>query len=142
MSPLRLAGALALSVVAAACGNNDAPLVTSPTAATLKNAQFTGVIDPGGRRYYSFTLSTSGNVVATLASVTNADTGAPLPIPLRLGIGRPQGTECPPTSAVTVAAALQPQLTELTPEGVSCLDVADVGSATTPIRFSVRFTYP
>ena len=105
MSPLRLAGALALSVVAAACGNNDAPLVTSPTAATLKNAQFTGVIDPGGRRYYSFTLSTSGNVVATLASVTNADTGAPLPIPLRLGIGRPQGTECPPTSAVTVAAA-------------------------------------
>ncbi|MEZ5420357.1 MAG: hypothetical protein R2708_23870 [Vicinamibacterales bacterium] len=144
MSALRLAGTLVLAGAAVACGKDDTQAVTSPTAATATTttAQFDGVIAPGGRRFYSFTVATSGEVVVTLASVTNAETGAPVDTPLRLGVGRPQGTACPPLAVVTAGAALQSQLTYLAPEGVHCIDVADGGSAATAVHFAVRFTYP
>lgn len=142
MSATRLAAVMVCALVAAACGDEAAETVTSPETVTFSTAQFSNVIGPGGRRFYSFTLATSGPVAVTLASVTNADTGAPLTIPLRVGVGRPQGTECPPATVVTVPAALQSQFTHLAGEGIYCIDVADPGTVTTPVRFAVRFTHP
>lgn len=138
----RLAAVVLGALVAVACGDDAVDTVTGPETVTFSTAQFSNVIGPGGRRFYAFTLQTSGPVIVTLASVTNADTGAPLTIPLRVGVGRPQGTECPPATFVTVPAALQSQLNHLASEGVYCIDVADPGSVATPVRFAVRFTHP
>lgn len=137
----RLFGVLALTLASAACGD-DAESPTSPTAVTFMTDQFAGVLEPGERKFYSFTLDTAGPVVVTLASVTSADSGVPVPIALRVGVGRPQGTECPPASAATVPAALTSQLTHLATDGIYCIDVGEVGAATAPVRFAVRFTHP
>jgi len=142
MTSCRLVCVVALAVVAAGCGDDVVDTGTGPTTVTFTSAQFTNVIGPGERRFYAFTLSTSGPVTVTLASVAHADTGAPLSIPLRVGVGRPQGTECPPASLVTVPAGLQSQLTHLASDGVYCIDVADPGTVETPVRFAVRFTHP
>lgn len=142
MMTTRLAGAIVCALIATGCGDEAVDTVTSPEVVTFSTAQFSNVIGPGGRRFYAFTLTTSGPVTVTLASVTNAETGAPLTIPLRVGVGRPQGTECPPASVVTVPAALQSQVTHLAGDGIYCIDVADPGTVTTAVRFAVRFTHP
>jgi len=142
MTASRVVCAVALAVTAGGCGEDAVDTGTSPTAVTFTSAQFSNVIGPGERRFYAFTLSTSGPVTLTLASVADADDGTPLSIPLRVGVGRPQGTECPPASLVTVPAALQAQLTHLASDGVYCIDVADPGTVDTPVRFAIRFTYP
>jgi len=142
MTATRLAGIVVCALVAVACGEDAVETATSPETVTFSTAHFSNVIGPGGRRFYSFTLDTSGPVTVTLASVTRAETGAPLTIPLRVGVGRPQGTECPPASVVTVPAALHSQFTHLAGEGIYCVDVADPGTVTGPVRFAVRFTHP
>lgn len=141
MTTPRLLGALVLTLATGACGD-DAQSPTGPTTATLLTDHFVGVLEPGGRRFYSFTLGTAGDVAVTLASVTGVDTGVPVPIALRVGVGRPQGTECPPAAAATVPAALQSQLTYLATDGIYCIDVGEVGAASTPVRFAIRFTHP
>lgn len=142
MTTLRRVLAIGLTAVVSACGDDPLDTGTGPTTVTFSSAQFSNVIGPGERRFYAFTLTTSGPVTVTLASVTNADTGTPLPIPLRVGVGRPQGTECPPATVVTMPAALQSQFTHLAGDGVYCIDVADPGTVTTAVRFAVRFTHP
>lgn len=142
MTTLRRVCAIGLAAVASACGEEALDTGISPTTVTFSSAQFSNVIGPGERRFYAFTLTTSGPVTVTLASVTNADTGAPLPIALRVGVGRPQGTECPPATVATVPAALQSQLTHLAGGGIYCIDVADPGTVAVPVRFAVRFTHP
>jgi len=142
MTASRLVCAVALAVVAVGCGEDSVDTGTGPTTVTFTSAQFSNVVGPGERRFYAFTLRTSGPVTVTLASVARADTGAPLAIPLRIGVGRPQGTECPAASPVTVPAGLQSQLTHLASDGVYCIDVADPGTVGAPVRFAVRFTYP
>jgi hypothetical protein len=142
MIATRLARVILWALIATACGDDAVETVTSPETVTFSTAQFSNTIGPGGRRFYAFTLDTSGPVTVTLASVTAADTGTPLSIPLRVGVGRPQGTECPPATVATTPAALQSQLSHLAAEGVHCIDVADPGSVTTPVRFAVRFTHP
>jgi hypothetical protein len=142
MSAARLLVALVLATAATACGEEAVDTGTGPTTVPFTSAQFSNVIGTGERRFYAFTPTTSGPVTVTLASVTHAETGAPLAIPLRVGVGRPQGTECPPASLVTVPAALQSQLTHLAAEGVYCIDVADPGTVAVPVRFAVRFTHP
>ena len=90
MTTRRRVCAIALMAVASACGDDSLDTGISPTAVTFSSAQFSNVIGPGERRSYAFTLTTRGPVTVTLASVTSADTGAPLPISLRVAVGRPQ----------------------------------------------------
>ena len=132
---------LICALPAAGCGDDTTDIVTGPSVPFFTEF-YSGVLDPGERRFYSFTLDTSGPVTVTLASVVNADSGAPLTLPLRVGVGRPQGTECVPAAMTTVPAALQSQLTHLAPEGIHCIDVTEPGSAVAPVRFAVRFTHP
>jgi hypothetical protein len=141
MNRVRTLGALALAILSAACGSqNDSP--TGPTPVTFSTRFFSDVIDDGGSRTFPFRVSVSGPVVVTLASVTNAATGAPLALRLRLGIGRPDENGCVLDTSATASAALVSQLTYLAPVGDNCLEVADTSGANIPLRFAVRFTHP
>jgi hypothetical protein len=106
MTATRIFAGVTLSLVAASCGDGSTDTGTGPSPVPLSTTQFTNVVEPGQSRFYSFNLAANSFVIVTLASVTNADTGAPLPIALRVGIGRPQGTECPAAAAAAVTAAL------------------------------------
>ena len=133
--------ALAATLLTAACGDDE---ITSPTGPTVpfSTEYFSAVIDSGGNGFYSFNVTTSGPVTVTLASITNADTGAPLGRPLRVGVGRPAGEGCPPDASAVVAASLVTQLTHIAPAGVNCIDVTDTVGLPGPIRFTLRFTHP
>jgi hypothetical protein len=140
----QLAVAALVALVGTGCGDNTAtsPTSTSSTTATTGSTTFTDSLDPGGSRFYSFTLATAGSVTALLASVTAADTHLPLPVSLEIGVGIPAGTDCAVTTAQMVAPGLVSQMTVSLSTGTYCLRVADVGELTAPATFAVRFTHP
>ena len=131
-----------LTALAAGCGDDEsatAPTTTTPTVITVT---YTGTIDPGGSRFYSFTNTAAGSVTAFLASVTAADGKVPLALPLEIGIGVPAGTGCATTTAQVVAPGLVTQVTASLAAGVFCLRVADAGELRGPVSFAVRFSHP
>ncbi len=140
---LAVAAALATALLGAACGDEtDGTTPTGPTGVPFITEYFSGVIDSGGTRFYSFNVTTSGPVTVTLASITNADTGLPLGRPLRVGVGRPSGTECPVDASTVVQAGLVTQLAHIAPTGVNCIDITDTVGVPGPIQFALRFTHP
>jgi len=133
-----------LAALTVACGDNKAS-ATSPTSTTTTSATtviYTGTIDVGGSRFYSFTNVAAGTVTAFLASVTSPDTKLPVDVPLQIGIGTPAGTDCVTTTTQIVSPALVPQMSASLAAGVFCLRVADAGELRAPVSFAVRFSHP
>lgn len=147
MTTPRLAVVVAVALLGVACNrNNDSSSgggsPTTPSSAVFSTRFYTGVIETGGSRFYSFDVDVAGPVTVTLASITNATTGLPLGRPLRVGIGRPRGTGCAIEASAVVEAALAMQLVHIAPIGVNCIEVADTAGVPGPIRFALRFTHP
>ena len=142
MTPRLLAITVA-AALAVACGDDQStatsPTTTTPTTTTIT---YTGTLEVGGSRFYSFTHAAAGSVTAFLASVTTPDSRVPLATPLELGIGVPAGTDCAATTAQVVTPGLVAQLNVSLAAGVFCLRVADTGQIKSPVAFAVRFTHP
>jgi len=132
----------ALSGLVVGCGDDESATAPTTTTPTVTTVTYTGTIDPGGSRFYSFTNSAAGSVTAFLASVTPADGRVPLALALELGIGIPAGTGCATTTTQVVAPGLATQMTASLAAGVFCLRVADAGELRGPISFAVRFSHP
>lgn len=138
----RLILALGLAVSVTGCGKDATP--TSATAPDTVNAAtrlFAGTLTAGDAQFYSFTLPQDSGIFVTLASVTGTDSRDATATPLGVGLGVPRGTECVMTTRVVAAAALTPQIREVTPQGVRCVAVFDPGRLTAPVRFAVRIGY-
>jgi hypothetical protein len=136
-------------IVAAALGTarcgEDAATPTEPTtssASTAITGHFVGALSIGGSRFYSFTVAQSGTVSATLASITTPRTGSALDVALGLGFGRPAGTGCSLSHAVTTGGSLTAQLHESASAGIYCISVYDAGELTGDVDFAVRFSHP
>lgn len=144
MRPLLLALAGMSVIMTTACHEAMETPTSSTTAdtSTTRTLQFTGSLAVGGSRFYSFTVSQSGTIVATLASVTSPPRGAAVQTALGLGIGRPAGTGCALSTSTTTGPALQAQLQETAAAGIYCVNVYDAGNLQSPIDFVVRFSYP
>ena len=139
----RLLSLTLLAAVTAACGDDTATSPTdTDTAATATQVTYTGTIDVGGSRFYSFTNSAAGSVTAFLASVTAPDTRLPVSTALEMGVGVPAGTDCATTTTQIVSPSLASQMTVSLAAGVFCLRVADAGELKAPVTFAVRFTHP
>jgi hypothetical protein len=136
---------LAFALAAAACGGDDSS-ATAPTTTTTgpTSELFEGKLQSrGDSTFFSFTVTTAGNVNVTLASVTGTTTpGSSINLPLGIGLGSPVATDCTVTSQTTAAPALTPQLTgsNFSP-AIYCVRVFDVGNLTVPINFAVRITH-
>lgn len=139
----RLLAIAALAAFAAACGD-DSP--TSPSDTTTTSAAtsitYTGTLDVGASRFYSFTNSAAGSVTALLASVAATDSRIPLAVPLEIGVGVPAGTGCATTTTQIVTPSLVSQMTVSLAAGIFCLRVADAGELHAPVTFAVRFSHP
>ena len=132
-----------LAAVMAACGDDTATSPTdTDTTATTTSVTYTGTIDVGGSRFYSFTNTAAGSVTAFLASVTAPDTRLPVSAPLEIGVGVPAATDCATTTAQIVSPSLASQMTVSLAAGVFCLRVADAGELKGPVTFAVRFIHP
>ena len=114
---------------------------TGPTQVSPSIAMFSGRLEVGATRFYSFTMSEGGTMNATLASITSASTGAPVSESLAIGFGTPRGTGCDAAPRVEATAALVPQLTRAVVPGVYCLEVSDTAGLAAAVNFAIRFVY-
>jgi hypothetical protein len=135
---------LAFALAAAACGGDDSSTTAPTTTSGPTSELFEGKLqNRGDSTFFSFSVTTAGDVNVTLASVTTATTpGSSINLPLGIGLGSPIGTDCTVTSQTTAAPALTPQLTgsNFSP-ATYCVRVFDVGNLTVPINFAVRITH-
>jgi hypothetical protein len=137
---MRLAILLLLAAATASCGDDiDTP--TAPTAATPTTILFSGLLQPGTSRFYSFTMTNAGTVTAMLGSIEQAG-GAPVAGRLELGLGTPAGNGCAVTSSQITPAALVPQIAQDTPAGTHCVRVLDVDGLRSAVTFTVRVLRP
>ena len=141
----RLLTVALLATLTVACSDDSptSPTDTTTTTSSGTTVTYTGTLDVGGSRFYSFTNAAAGSVTAFLASVTaSTDNRVPLAVPLQLGVGIPAGTDCATTTTQVVGSGLVSQLSVSLAAGVFCLRVADAGQLKAPVSFAVRFTHP
>ena len=122
------------------CGE-DAGTPTSPSAtSTSATILFSGMLQPGAMRFYSYTLSAAGPVTAMLASLER--NGVPMPNALELGLGVPAGTGCAASVAQTTTSSLIPQIRQDASIGTYCVRISDTEGLPGPMTFTIRVIHP
>jgi hypothetical protein len=76
-----------------------------------------------------------------LASLTLANTGPTLSVPVNLGLGVPAGIGCGVTQSVTVGPALTPQIAVTLDPGIYCVNIQDAGNLTSQVNFAIRIAH-
>ena len=117
---------------------------TAPTDYTIVSPVteiFQGTLDPKGAPFYSFITGNPDPLRITLASLTNATTGAAVTTNVKLGFGVPDGTTCNATFSTTTSAALVAQYLQVATPGTYCVIVSDPGTVTTSLKFAVRIIH-
>lgn len=124
---------LAAALVATnACGPS-APLTPSPTLVT---ENFSGTVQIDGTSSHPFTVTTGDS--PAFATLTAA--GPPATIVMGLGIGgwTASTSTCTLISGLATPAGTIAQLQGFVQRGTYCVQVFDVGTATTPIAYTVK----
>jgi hypothetical protein len=139
---MRLAQAalISLLVFAAGCGEDLPELPTTPSVDVSVPVVevFEGTVTPGAVPFYSIRVQADRDVTFMLASVVSLDTGLPLDIPLTLGMGVPQGTNCGVTRSTTTAPGLQMHIHNGTPAGTYCVNLSGTSALPGPATFAIR----
>lgn len=139
---VRLAG-FALLPLLAACGDSPtSPTDTASTTSVASTQVFEGTLDVGGSSFYSFSVSQSGTLTVSFASLTLVGRSAALPVVMRVGVGIPAGEGCAVTQSIDTAPALTSQFSTTLTTGIFCLSIADIGSLPGSATFSIRFSHP
>ncbi len=141
-----LAIACAAAIAATACGGASASSSTTTTSPTPVAADattsetFATTLSAGDGIFYSFSIAVYGNVAVTLTGVSGAD--LPEDLTLGVGIGRPSGTSCTTSTAISTGPGTVAQLTGTYGPGVFCVRIYDNGTLTGPVRVSATVAHP
>src|SRR5688500_111831 len=118
----------------------DGTTTTSPTS-TAGSGQETSVgqFAVGGSASRTILASGAGEIALTLSAA-----GPPSDIALWLGIGIPAANNvgCHQTRTVLVSAAATPHLVATVDAGTYCVRVADAGTMTGTVAFTVLISHP
>jgi hypothetical protein len=139
-------------ILAAACSEPQFSLPTSSSTDTTSTTTtetvsstdpqtFSGTLAVRGRRFYSFTVPSTRTVRITLEQLRNRDETVSTAT-LILGLGVPSGTGCLMLREVAAVASDTPHLDESLTAGTYCTQLADPGSLTDTVSFSVRIEFP
>jgi hypothetical protein len=139
---MRVLSLILLIVLAAACDQTEAPAAPSDPGATqpVVVEAFNGTLAVGGSSFYSFTVTTTGNVSLLLHQLTEA--GAPSTAIVTMGLGVPRATDCTATSVVGITAGGSPQLATSVTPAVYCARISDPGNLTAPVTFAINIIRP
>jgi hypothetical protein len=130
-----------VGLLTAACGNDDN--ATAPSEPVGPQTEvFSGTLPVQGSSFYSFTVTTSGQVSITLASLVATQPGPALNAVLDLGVGTPLGTDCSVTNGVPAAPGLTAQLVNTLTPAIYCTRLSDPGNLAAPVNFTVRIVHP
>ena len=122
-------------VAASACGSSTP---TSPTVTTTVE-QFSSRIQEKGSAWRSVNVTTAGNVMLQLVSLSQVDAV------VNIGIGTISGSQCVIAASVDTAAnatAVAAQVTRTVPVGTYCVRIADIGNLTQLVDFTIRIEKP
>lgn len=136
--------ALATALLGAACGSDSTSTTTSPTTttATTSTELFTGTLSPRGSVFYSFSVTSAGDVSITLASVASARVGPAVPSRLTVGLGVPSGFGCATSSTVDTAPGLTAQMTAAgARDNIYCVNLSDPGLLSGDVLFVIRIVH-
>src|SRR5947209_2820543 len=127
-----LVALLALAMGAAACsGSNSTSSSAITTPATSITETFAGTVQPNfGTDFHNFNVAQTGTLSVTLTAA-----GPPSTIYMGIGIGTPSASTCAVIQAdSTIApAGVTAQLSGTLAAGAYCVQVYDVGNASTVI---------
>lgn len=135
---------LLVCLLAAACGGNTttSPSTTTTTttaAAPTTTETWNSTVQPGGSKFFSFTVAANGTVNLTLTSVGGQF--VPSTVQLGLGLGSLAGTDCTAGQSVNTASGSTAQVTATEAPGVYCAKVSDIGNLFAPASFTVNIDH-
>jgi hypothetical protein len=116
----------------------DTPTSASDTGPT--SVLFVGTLQPRSSRFYSYTLTSAGQVTAMLASLEQGQ--MPMPNMLELGLGVPAGTGCAVQVVRDTRTSLVPQIKQDAAAGTYCVRIADTQGLPTAMNFTIRVLHP
>ena len=126
---IRHLSAVLLPLLCAACGSTPtSPSTTTTTTQSIAEASisetYSSTLATGGSKFYSFTVVQNGTVNVTLGVLDGPDIAPETTVDL--GLGRPAGFGCTPTTTVTVSTqTAAPQITGTYAPGVYCVRITD-----------------
>lgn len=134
-------------LTAIGCSKNTPTSPTTTTTASTATAaaptfseDWTDIVQVGGTKFYSFTVTQYGTVNVSLTGVSGQY--VPSTVTLSLGLGTPDAETCTTTTTVNTQSGAGPQLTGVYNPGVYCVTVGDVGNLFSAAQFSVTVAYP
>ena len=100
---------------------------------------FSGTVNVGSQDIHTFTVSQNGEVDVTLTSAAPPST-----IVMGVGVGVPNGSACTFVAggSVQTAAGSTSQIYGIVSSGTYCVEVYDVGNATSSVTYSVNVAHP
>lgn len=117
---------------------------TSPTGYTITapiTEVFQGTLDAAGTASFTFITDNPDPLRMTLASLTDAATGAAVTTKVTLSLGVPSGDTCYSTFSTTTPAALVSQYFQVAAAGTYCVVLSDPGTLTTSLKYAVRIVH-
>ena len=136
----RRTGFLLLSVAAltatAACDDNTL-VSTNPTPIVTTSETFTGTLTRNGAVTHQFSVSSRGNVTATLTKI-DPDSG----MTIGISLGTWNGTSCQTILANDQATVNSTLLGTVSGVGNLCVRVYDVGKLTASQNYSIDVVHP
>jgi|RhiMetdeSRZDD1v2_1073273.scaffolds.fasta_scaffold132118_1 hypothetical protein len=128
---------LAVLTATAACNDNNNLVSTTPTSIVTTSATFTGTLTKNGAVTHQFSVSSRGNVTATLTKI-DPDSG----MTIGVSLGTWNGTSCQIILANDQATVGSGLLGTVSGVGNLCLRVYDVGKLTTSEDYSIDVVHP
>ena len=131
--------AVAVCVVATGCSGNDSTAATTTPTVTRTTDTFTGTVPVGGSDFHSFPIAATGSIDVTLTAAT-----PPSAIVMGIGIGTLADGKCSEMAGASTqtAAGASVQLSGIVSPGTLCVDVRDLGAASSPVTYSLTVTHP
>jgi hypothetical protein len=135
MSRLRFL-AVALALGAVACGSNT-PTTPTPTTPVTVTDTFAGTLTANGAASYTFTTATSGQVTATLATLSPDAT-----LIVGLALGTWNGNSCQIVLSKDSATQLSFLIGQASQASTFCVRIYDVGNVTDPSTYELQVNHP
>ncbi len=135
MSRLKCAALAVLAAAAASCGDGTTTTPTPTVPPTLTDT-YSGTLNRNGAASYSFTMSQSGDVQATLTSLAPNAT-----LLVGLSLGTWNGVSCQVVLANDKATTFSRVVGAASGAGSLCVRIYDVGNVTEPVTYEIQVVH-
>ena len=129
---------LIAALLCAGCGDDTPTTPITPTRTSPVTETFISNVTVKGSVRRFFTAIQTGPMTATLTTSDQPSTV----IAFAIGLRDSSGTGCLITKDVITTAGSAPQLSAQVDAGTYCVRLADTGTLTTPMNFTITLTYP